>query len=777
MPHNASTSAVLPARISRPARVVSLGLLALLPAAAQAPSAGASQPVALAPTSVWARGFLQPRGLAVDLDGALYVSDRMAGTVTRIAPDQSTTVVLRGLERPVGLAFDLEGRLLVAEERAGRVTRREANGSRTALVSGIKQPRWLDVAEDGTVFIAARRLTRGTDPEPDDEAAEPEVILALTSTGALKVFADGFWAVRGIAAGDGVLHAATDGRRDEARTDGVVLRIPILAGARAGVPVPLGPVGSFTKPIALAQDRLGALFVTTQELRVADQEITGALAKLHPSARVSAFARELERPQGLAFDAAGHLYLADGASGRIYRFLAPPAPELDPLATITNQPSVAVLGVALRESRVDGRLDAGAGLFTIQSGDGGRFALTIPLALNAENTIEIFATTHRGDGLSGAPSEISIRHDDTPPETVLVSGPIGLVDTTTVTFTFAGTDDVTPADDLRFAWRLDGQPLGEFSGARAVVLADLADGAHTFEVGARDLAGNVDPTPATSTFTVSRSRIALLEPEPGATLPSGIRLVRGTVAAGGGEVAVTVNGIAAAVHGNTFAVLVPLSLATNRLEIVATTEGGIVASRDVPVTIVAAPESPFLLVTSPGSGVAPLTVSFTLLGVPDSATVQADFDGNGTIDFMAPHVAEQEFTYMQPGLYVPIVSVTDAQGQRTAVPAVVRVFDRAGLDALLQGKWTSMRDALRRGDIAQALTQISERSRSRYQQAFTALAPDLPAVDTILTDVTFVRSRGLEAIFEMSRTDAGILKSFEVRFHVDADGFWRVRSF
>jgi len=29
----------------------------------------------------------------------------------------------------------------------------------------------------------------------------------------------------------------------------------------------------------------------------------------------------------------------------------------------------------------------------------------------------------------------------------------------------------------------------------------------------------------------------------------------------------------------------------------------------------------------------------------------------------------------------------------------------------------------------------------------------------------------------MSRTDAGILKSFEVRFQVDADGLWRVRSF
>jgi hypothetical protein len=153
----------------------------------------------------------------VDAGGAVYVSDRAAGTVTRIATDQSTTVLMRGLERPVGLAFDLEGRLLVAEERAGRITRREADGSRTTLVSGVNQPRWLDVGEDATVFVAARRLTRGTDPEPDDESVEPEVILALTSTGALTVFADGFRAVRGIVAGDGTCtrrRTAIVGKRD-----------------------------------------------------------------------------------------------------------------------------------------------------------------------------------------------------------------------------------------------------------------------------------------------------------------------------------------------------------------------------------------------------------------------------------------------------------------------------------------------------------------------------------------------------------------------------------
>jgi len=776
MPHIASTLVRQAARISRPA-LVGLIFLASSPAATQAPTAAGVSPVALAATSVWARGFLQPRGVAVDSQDAVYVSDRAAGTVTRIAPDQSATVVMRGLERPVGLAFDLEGRLLVAEERAGRITRRDANGSRITLVSGVKQPRWLDVAEDGTVFVAARRLTGGTDPEPDDESAEPEVILALTTTGALTVFADGFRGVRGIVAGDGMLYTATDGRRGDATADGAVFRIPVLPGVRAGVPAPLGHTGSLARPTALAQDRLGALFVTTQELGLTGQRVGRAVAKLHPDGRVSLFAGDLDRPNGLAFDSAGNLYLADGASGRVIRFMSPAAPALDPLATTTNQPSVVVRGAVLRESRVDGRVDGGSGLFTAQSGVDGRFALTIPLTLNAETTIEVFVTSYRGDGLTGAPAEVVVRHDDVPPETILTSRPPSPTDATTVAFTFTGTDDVTAPDDLLFAWRIDDRPFGEFSGSRSVTLQDVADGAHAFAVVAQDRAGNVDPTPAATSFTVSLSRLALAEPAPGDTLPAGLRLVRGTIASVGQEVAITVNGTAAAVHGSTFAALVPLTPGTTRLQVVATTAAGVVATQEVSVTVIATPESPFLLVTTPQSGVAPLTVSFTLLGVPDSATIQVDSVGNGTIDFVGQRLAEQAFVYGHPGLYLPVVSVTDTQGRRTAVPGVVQVFDRAGLDTLLQAKWTSLRDALRRGDIAQALTQISERSRSRYQQAFTALIPDLPAVDAILTDVRFVRTRGLEAIFEMSRTDAGILKSFEVRFHVDADGFWRVRSF
>ena len=108
------------------------------------------------------------------------------------------------------------------------------------------------------------------------------------------------------------------------------------------------------------------------------------------------------------------------------------------------------------------------------------------------------------------------------------------------------------------------------------------------------------------------------------------------VAAGGHEVAVTINGIAAAIHGESFAALVPLAPGTTRLQVVATTASRRCGHQDVPIIVTDAPDSPVLLVASPQSGVAPFTAAFALLGVPALATVEADFDGNGTIDFTGP---------------------------------------------------------------------------------------------------------------------------------------------
>jgi hypothetical protein len=92
--------------------------------------------------------------------------------------------------------------------------------------------------------------------------------------------------------------------------------------------------------------------------------------------------------------------------------------------------------------------------------------------------------------------------DNSPPETEITAGPSGETTERAPTFAFAGADALTPPADLRFSWRLDGGEWSPFGPETSVSLAALADGSHRFEVRARDLAGNEDPTPAARAFTV-----------------------------------------------------------------------------------------------------------------------------------------------------------------------------------------------------------------------------------------------------------------------------------
>src|SRR3990172_2454789 len=96
---------------------------------------------------------------------------------------------------------------------------------------------------------------------------------------------------------------------------GVLLQSPLLADGTAGPPQPLGRAGEVSKPVGLARDRLGALYLTTRELDLHDDDARRAVAKLHPTGVVTRYAERLTRPQGLAFDPDGNLYVADGPPG------------------------------------------------------------------------------------------------------------------------------------------------------------------------------------------------------------------------------------------------------------------------------------------------------------------------------------------------------------------------------------------------------------------------------------------------------------------------------
>lgn len=725
--------------------------------------------LALAPLEIVLDGHQELVGVAVAADGTLYVADRGAGVIYRLAPSGQPTVAVTGLDRPAGLALDPAGRLLIAEEKAGRVLRLEPDGILSVLATGIKTPRWLAVSPDGTLYVSAHRL------HPPRGAGETEgrEILRLAPDGSLTVAASGIRRLEGLAWLNGALIAATKGLERESESAGTLLWYPISADGSLGAPVAWVNTG-LKQPVGLVQHWLGALYVAAKEVEIGRDKFKRALGKVHLDAHLTAFAAHLDDPQGVALGPDGSLYVADGKAGRLLRFQAPPAPALNALPTFTSQSPLSVVGETEPAARVDIFVNDAPTAVTGASDASGAFSLAVALAPNAANVLQVFATVHAGDGLTTAPAEATLTHDNTPPDTEIIGGPGGTVSETAVTFTVAGSDNLTPPGDLQFAWRLDGEPFSSSTSETRFSLTSLSPGPHTVEVRARDLAGNEDPTPAQRSFTVAALAVQITTPAGGATVTPGLVLVRGSVESGGTEVGVVVNNTLAAVQGSNFAALVSVTTETTNLTSHATTAAGATATHSVAITVVPTVEPSMVLLPSPQSGVAPLPVAFSLLGGPVPTQVELDFDGNGTVDFTGPSLEGRTFAYPQPGLYVPRVTLTDALGTRLTASTVVQVFDPTILEGLLQAKWEGMKDALRRGDTEGVLQTVAVGIRTRYRPALEALRGDLPALAATLGDLQVISFQDGLAEAATVRLEDDQRRVYFIYFAPDDDGIWRI---
>ncbi|MBZ4331842.1 Ig-like domain-containing protein [Corallococcus sp. AS-1-12] len=185
---------------------------------------------------------------------------------------------------------------------------------------------------------------------------------------------------------------------------------------------------------------------------------------------------------------------------------------------------------------ITGTADAGSQVTLVIGGtsygpltvDGtGRWSFT-PATDLPQGTLTVTATATDAAGNVSDASQLTFTVDSVPPDTVITSRPPVASNSPSATFTFQGTD----ADVAGFVCTLDATSV---ACASPYTATGLDEGPHTFTVAAVDTAGNVDPTPASYTWTVDLTppdAPIVLQPTSGEVLTSASPVITGTAEPG-----------------------------------------------------------------------------------------------------------------------------------------------------------------------------------------------------------------------------------------------------
>jgi sugar lactone lactonase YvrE len=100
-----------------------------------------------------------PQGMAYDARGNLYIANDGDGTLTRVAPDNTASVVSTALIYPQGVAVDAAGNVFVANYGGGTIS--EVSGTTTTtFASGLSNPYGIAFDGSGTLYVAESGANR-----------------------------------------------------------------------------------------------------------------------------------------------------------------------------------------------------------------------------------------------------------------------------------------------------------------------------------------------------------------------------------------------------------------------------------------------------------------------------------------------------------------------------------------------------------------------------------------------------------------------------------------
>ncbi|MBM3933338.1 MAG: hypothetical protein FJ319_03400 [SAR202 cluster bacterium] len=269
-----------------------------------------------------------PRGVAVDSKGVIYIADTLNSRVRRIDPVTGNISTYAGdgsfafggdngpatsaiLRQPHGLAVDAQDNLFIADTLNLRVRRVNIAGTITT------------VAGDGNAAF------RGDGGQPTSASIRNPIAVTVDSSGNLYIADTGNHRIRRVSAGTGLISTIAGSGSESYSGDGG----PALSAA-------------MSSPNGIAE-RQGYVFVSdtfNHRVRVINPN-TGTISTVAGTGTATfsgdsgpASSATLREPLGLAFDAAGNLYISDFLNNRV-RVIEAPVAQLAPTATPTQTPT------------------------------------------------------------------------------------------------------------------------------------------------------------------------------------------------------------------------------------------------------------------------------------------------------------------------------------------------------------------------------------------------------------------------------------------------------
>ncbi len=179
----------------------------------------------------------------------------------------------------------------------------------------------------------------------------------------------------------------------------------------------------------------------------------------------------------------------------------------------------------------------------------------------------------------------------------------------------------------------------------------------------------------------------------------------------------------------------------------------------------------------PPSGPAPLAVGVIWPAGrhPGVRQVEVDFDGDGVIDLADARDEALGHVYQTARTYAATIRLHESDSQLVTYAAPVAVLTPAAFDAELQDRWASLKTALQRGDLLEALECVHSGFRRRHEGRFRDLLRG--PVEAQLPPIRFVEFFVAEARYRSLQPTFGKTKPRDVRFQPDfLDGVWRLTS-